>query len=297
MKLLEALAPEAPERELALALDSQKIPSHIAIIMDGNGRWAKRRGLPRIAGHQAGVSRVRSVVEDCSRLGVRALTLFAFSAENWKRPRSEVDMLWRLLHYYLRRELEDLQRNGIRLQSSGRVEALPSRVYEQLRAAERATARNTGMCLNLAINYSARNELVDAVNAVIDEARIEGRLSGLVVDEEMISRRLYTAGLPAPDLLIRTSGEMRVSNFLLWQIAYAELYVTETLWPDFDREALLRAVLDFQRRERRFGGLAAAADGNSDEDIPGTDIDIPDTDINIPEPGGLETEEIAISSQ
>jgi len=257
MKLMEALAPEGRERELALALDPDKIPAHIAIIMDGNGRWAKRRGLPRFAGHRAGVGMVRSVVEDCSRLGVKALTLYAFSAENWKRPRAEVDMLWRLLRFYLRHELEDLQRNDIRLQSIGRVEALPHRVYEELREVERLTARNQGMRLNLAINYSARHELVDAVNAIIDEARIEGRLSSLVVDEQMISRRLYTAGLPEPDLLIRTSGEMRVSNFLLWQIAYAELYVTATLWPDFTRADLLRAVLDYQRRERRFGGIAA----------------------------------------
>ncbi len=275
MKLLEALSPDGKERELALALDPARIPAHIAIIMDGNGRWAKRRGLPRFAGHRAGVQMVRSVVEDCSRLGVRALTLYAFSAENWKRPRTEVDMLWRLLRFYLRHELQDLQRNNIRLQSSGRVEALPPRVYEELRSAERATSRNTGMCLNLAINYSARNELVDAVNAIIDEARIAGSLAGLVVDEEMISRRLYTAGLPEPDLLIRTSGEMRISNFLLWQIAYAELYVTDTLWPDFNREELLRAILDFQKRERRFGGLPeAAAEMASQDEEP-----LPDEEI------------------
>jgi undecaprenyl diphosphate synthase len=284
MKLLEALAqgdtlvPGGACSELAVALDPARIPSHIAIIMDGNGRWAKRRGLPRVAGHRAGVATVRKIVEDCANLGVKALTLYAFSAENWKRPPTEIDMLWRLLRYYLRHELEDLQRNGIRLQSSGRVEALPERVYEELRAAERATARNQGMRLNLAINYSARNELVDAVNAIIDEARIEGRLSELVVDEKAISRRLYTAGLPEPDLLIRTSGEMRVSNFLLWQIAYAELYVTDTLWPDFNRVELLRAILDFQRRERRFGGLSEPPA----EAAPG------------PEP---ELEEIAVSSQ
>jgi undecaprenyl diphosphate synthase len=257
MKMLDALPPGDPDRELALTLDPAKIPAHIAIIMDGNGRWAKRRGLPRIAGHKVGVSTVRSVVEDCANLGVKALTLYAFSAENWKRPRTEVDVLWRLLKFYLRHELEDLQRNGIRLQSSGHVEALPERVYEELRAVECATARNQGMRLNLAINYSARIELVDAVNALLDEARIEGRLSSLVIDEKMISRHLYTAGLPEPDLLIRTSGEMRVSNFLLWQIAYAEIYVTDTLWPDFNRAELLRAILDFQRRERRFGGLPA----------------------------------------
>jgi undecaprenyl diphosphate synthase len=283
MNLLEAhvqgdALPADEIRQLALALDPSRIPSHIAIIMDGNGRWAKRRGLPRVAGHRAGVATVRKIVEDCANLGVKALTLYAFSAENWKRPRAEIDMLWRLLRFYLRHELEDLQRNNIRLQSSGRVEALPERVYEELRAVERATARNQGMRLNLAINYSARNELVDAVNAIIDEARIEGRLSELVVDEKAIARRLYTAGLPEPDLLIRTSGEMRVSNFLLWQIAYAELYVTDTLWPDFNRIELLRAVLDFQRRERRFGGLSEPPA----ESAPG------------PAP---EMEEIAVSSQ
>jgi undecaprenyl diphosphate synthase len=283
MKLLQALAPDGTDRSLAMALDPAKIPAHIAIIMDGNGRWAKRRGLPRFAGHRAGVRMVRSVVEDCSRLGVQALTLYAFSAENWKRPRMEVDMLWRLLRFYLRHELEDLQRNNIRLQSSGRVEALPSGVYEELRAVERATARNTGMCLNLAINYSARNELVDAFNLLIDEARIAGTLDGLVVDEDMISRRLCTAGLPEPDLLIRTSGEMRVSNFLLWQIAYAELYVTDTLWPDFNREELLRAILEFQRRERRFGGIAEAAPQPDHEALDQEVLD--------------EEEEIAVSSQ
>ena len=281
--MLEALTSEGNDRDLARALDPARIPAHIAIIMDGNGRWAKRRGLPRFAGHRAGVGMVRSVVEDCSRLGVKALTLYAFSAENWKRPRAEVDMLWRLLRFYLRHELEDLQRNNIRLQSSGRVEALPQRAYDELRAAERATARNQGMVLNLAINYSARNELVDAVNSIIDDARMEGRLSELVVDEATISRRLSTAGLPEPDLLIRTSGEMRLSNFLLWQIAYAELYVTDTLWPDFNRTELLRAILDFQRRERRFGGLSEPQPTQMDDDFEMDD--------------GSETEEIAVSSQ
>jgi undecaprenyl diphosphate synthase len=275
MKMLEALAPGDRDRELALTLDPARMPAHIAIIMDGNGRWAKRRGLPRIAGHKVGVATVRSVVEDCANLGVKALTLYAFSAENWKRPRAEVDMLWRLLRFYLRHELEDLQRNNIRLQSSGHIEALPERAYEELRSVERATARNQGMRLNLAINYSARIELVDAVNAIVDEARIEGRLSDLVIDEKMISRRLYTADLPEPDLLIRTSGEMRVSNFLLWQIAYAELYVTETLWPDFNRTELLRAILDFQKRERRFGGLSEGPPSEpASSGIPGPEDDI-----------------------
>jgi undecaprenyl diphosphate synthase len=281
MKMLDALAPGDRDRELALTLDPAKIPSHIAIIMDGNGRWAKRRGLPRIAGNKVGVATVRSVVEDCANLGVTALTLYAFSAENWKRPRAEIDMLWRLLRFYLRHELDDLQRNNIRLQSIGHVEALPERAYEELQSAERATARNTGMRLNLAINYSARVELVDAVNAIVDEARIEGQLSNLVIDEKMISRRLYTAGMPEPDLLIRTSGEMRVSNFLLWQIAYAALYVTDTLWPDFNRSELLKAILDFQKRERRFGGLSAAPE-----------IEAPQLQTD-----DMEIEAIAVSSQ
>ena len=279
MKLLELLAPGDKDRELALTLDPERIPAHIAIIMDGNGRWAKRRGLPRVAGHKVGVSTVRTTVEDCANLGVKALTLYAFSAENWKRPRTEIEVLWRLLRFYLRHELEDLQRNNIRLQSSGRVEALPERVYEELRAVERATARNQGMRLNLAINYSARTEIVDAVNTILDEARIAGRLDTLLVNEKMISQRLYTADLPEPDLLIRTSGEMRVSNFLLWQIAYAELYVTDTLWPDFNRTELLRAVLDFQRRERRFGGLS------------------PEQEIESAAESEQEMEEIAVSSQ
>jgi undecaprenyl diphosphate synthase len=282
-KLLEALAPGDRDRELALTLDPARIPAHIAIIMDGNGRWAKRRGLPRVAGHKVGVSTVRNMVEDCSDLGVKALTLYAFSAENWKRPRTEIDVLWHLLKFYLRHDLQDLQKNNIRLQSIGRVEALPDRVYEELRATERATARNTGMRLTLAINYSARVELTDAVNQILDEARLQGRLADLTVDEKMISRRLYTAGLPEPDLLIRTSGEMRVSNFLLWQIAYAELYVTETLWPDFNRAELLRAILDYQRRERRFGGLNEPAVTEPEIENDATD-----------EP---EFEEIAVSSK
>lgn len=215
MKVLESIAPGDADYALALALDPRKLPSHIAIIMDGNGRWAKRRGLPRVSGHRAGVKAVRNIVEVCAQTGVKALTLYAFSAENWKRPRFEIEMLWRLLRFYLRHEMDDLQRNDIRLQSSGRIEQLPAVVYEELRAAERATARNRGMVLNLAINYSARNEIVDAVNALIDKARLENTLGNLVIDEAMVSNQLYTAGLPEPDLLIRTSGEMRISNFLL----------------------------------------------------------------------------------
>ena len=264
MNLLEALVqgealPGDECRELALALDPARIPAHIAIIMDGNGRWAKRRGLPRVAGHRAGVATVRKIVEDCANLGVKALTLYAFSAENWKRPRTEIDMLWRLLRFYLRHELEDLQRNHIRLQSSGRVEALPERVYR------RTSRRGMRHCPESGHAAQSRHQLQRAqrtggrVNAIIDEARIEGRLSELVVDEKTISRRLYTAGLPEPDLLIRTSGEMRVSNFLLWQIAYAELYVTDTLWPDFNRAELLRAVSIFSAANAVRRAFRAAA--------------------------------------
>jgi len=246
------------DRALADAIDQTRIPAHIAIIMDGNGRWANRRSLPRIAGHRAGVNAVRDTVESCARLGVGALTLYAFSTENWKRPQGEVDMLWRLLRLYLRRELGELQRNNIRLQAIGRLDYLPAKVRSDLQSVVLETSRNTGMVLTLAINYSGRAELVDAINAIIDSARIEGTLSDLTVDEEMIAASLYTAALPEPDLLIRTSGEMRISNFLLWQIAYAELYVTETLWPDFNRSELLKALLEYQKRERRFGGLGPA---------------------------------------
>ena len=239
------------------SLDPARIPAHIAIIMDGNGRWANRRLLPRIAGHRAGVHAVRDTVETCARLGVGALTLYAFSVENWKRPRAEVDMLWRLLRLFLKKELDTLQENNISLQGIGRLEFLPAKVQDELSSVVAQTARNTGMRLTLAINYSGRAELVDAVNSILDRARREDRLPTLRVDEETISRHLYTASLPDPDLLIRTSGEMRISNFLLWQIAYAELYVTETLWPDFNRAELLKAIEAYSKRERRFGGLSA----------------------------------------
>jgi undecaprenyl diphosphate synthase len=253
---LDSLPAAHGDRALAAAIDPARVPAHIAIIMDGNGRWANRRSLPRIAGHRAGVNAVRDTVESCARIGVNALTLYAFSTENWKRPRGEVDMLWRLLRLYLRKELGELQRNNIRLQAIGRLEFLPAKVREELQASIDATARNSGMQLNLAINYSGRAELVDAINAIIDAARVKGCLGSLTVDEETISSNLYAPALPDPDLLIRTSGEMRISNFLLWQIAYAELYVTETLWPDFNRTELLKAILEYQKRERRFGGLS-----------------------------------------
>ncbi len=256
--LLDTLAPGEPDRRLAESLDPSRLPRHIAVIMDGNGRWARRRNLPRVAGHKAGVEPVRVTVETCARLGIEVLTLYAFSVENWKRPRPEVDTLWRLLRVYLRRELPSLMRNGIRLRAIGRVEALPPAAQRELLAAVQQTRANTGMLVNLAINYGGRSEIVDAVNTLLEEARLKGRDAILEFTEENIASRLYTAGLPDPDLLIRTSGEMRISNFLLWQIAYAELYVTETLWPDFRRTDLLQAILEYQRRDRRFGGLSAA---------------------------------------
>jgi len=256
--LLEALQPGEQDWRLAQAIDPTRIPAHIAIIMDGNGRWANRRRLPRVAGHKAGIGPVRSTVESCARLGVKVLTLYAFSVENWKRPRHEVQTLWRLLRYYLQQELPELQKNDIRLQAIGRLDALPPQVRRELDAGVEATAQNRGLLVNLAINYGGRAEIVDAVNAVLEMARLNGSLATLKIDEDLISTSLYTASSPDPDLLIRTSGEMRVSNFLLWQIAYAELYVTETLWPDFTRTDLLRAILEYQKRDRRYGGLSAA---------------------------------------
>jgi len=254
--LLEVLTPADPEWELARSIDPERLPAHIAVIMDGNGRWARRRHLPRAAGHEAGMEAVRRTVEACARLGIHVLTLYAFSTENWKRPRSEVETLWRLLRTYLRRELPELLRHGIRLRTIGRLEELPALVREDVREAVQASASNRGLLVNVALNYSGRTELVDAVSALVAEARAQHRLGELEVSEEAIAAHLYTAGLPDPDLLIRTSGEMRISNFLLWQIAYTELYVTETLWPDFTRAELLRAILDYQRRDRRFGGLS-----------------------------------------
>ncbi len=254
--LLDVLDPGEPDWALAYAIDPARLPAHIAIIMDGNGRWARQRCLPRVAGHKAGIEPVRITVETCARMGLQALTLYAFSVENWKRPRSEVETLWHLLRVYLRRELPNLMENDVRLMAIGRLDALPAAVLRDLEAAVEETSGNRGLRVHLAINYGGRAELVDAMNALIEDARLEGRLGRLQVDEAAIAARLYTAGIPDPDLLIRTSGEMRISNFLLWQIAYAELYVTETLWPDFRRTDLLRAVLAYQKRDRRFGGLA-----------------------------------------
>jgi undecaprenyl diphosphate synthase len=242
------------EADLLDKLALNQLPQHLAIIMDGNGRWAQRRHLPRIAGHRAGVKAAREIIETCARLKLPCLTLYAFSLENWRRPQAEVDFLMRLLREYLKRELPSIHKNNIRLLIIGRSEQLPEAVRKDIEAGMRLTAKNTGMKLVVALNYGGRAELVDAFNAMLDQVRANG-LSAFRADEQTISEHLYTAGLPDPDLLIRTSGEMRVSNFLLWQIAYAEMYVTETLWPDFSRARLLEALADFQKRERRYGGL------------------------------------------
>ncbi|HXO87009.1 MAG TPA: isoprenyl transferase [Candidatus Acidoferrales bacterium] len=244
------------EAQLLEQLDRERLPHHVAIIMDGNGRWAERRHLPRVAGHRAGVKMAREIIETCARLHLPCLTLYAFSLENWRRPRAEVDFLMRLLREYLKRELPTIQRNNIRLLVIGRSADLPEAVNRDIADAMRQTARNTGMRLVVALNYGGRAELADAFNAMLDRVRENG-LSAFRADEQTISEHLYTAGLPDPDLLIRTSGEMRVSNFLLWQIAYAEIYVTESLWPDFSRVKLLEALVDFQKRERRYGGLGS----------------------------------------
>ena len=244
------------ETELYRRLDPGRLPNHIAIIMDGNGRWAKRRHLPRVAGHRSGVTAVRSTVETAARIGIPALTLYAFSEENWKkRPQSEVDFLMGLLSRYLKAEVPILNKNNIRLEYIGRQHELPPDVQERMEWAREATSRNSGMVLTLALNYSARSELVDAFRSIVSAAALNGGLDHLEIDEETVARHLYTRNLPDPDLVVRTSGEMRLSNFLLWQLAYAEIYVTPTLWPDFRGLHLLEGIAEYQKRERRYGGL------------------------------------------
>ena len=234
-------------------LNFERLPAHIAVIMDGNGRWAAQRHLPRVEGHRAGIDAVRDTVETGARLGINVLTLYAFSVENWKRPASEVGTLMGLLKRYLRSELNTLLDNNIRFQVIGRMEELAPDIQDELRRAIERTSGNTGMRFNIALNYGGRTEVLDAVKqAIADGIRPQD------LTEESFASLLYTAGQPDPDLLIRTSGEMRVSNFLLWQIAYAEIYFTETLWPDFRRRHLLEAVLAYQKRERRYGGIAAS---------------------------------------
>ncbi len=242
------------EAELLAQIDLSRLPSHVAIIMDGNGRWAEARSLPRVEGHRAGIASVREVVETSARLGIKILTLYAFSVENWKRPKSEIDTLMGLLKEYLRRELPEIKRNNIRFRTIGRVWELAPSIQLELEHAMQDTASNTGMLMNIALNYGGRTELVDAFRAILKAARGNG-VSEPDVNEDLISQNLYTAGLPDPDLLIRTSGELRISNFLLWQIAYAEIWITPVYWHDFRRRHLFEAIIDYQRRERRYGGI------------------------------------------
>ena len=249
-----SLGPVTPEEARLLEkLDVTRLPRHVAVIMDGNGRWAQKRHLPRIAGHRSGTQSARTTIETCARLKIEALTVYAFSVENWRRPKAEIDFLMQLLREYLRKEMPLIQKNEIRMRFLGRIDELPSGVQKDVREAMEKTAGNQGMVLCVALNYGGRAEIVDAMNAILEERNGHG--SAGRISEEQLARYLYTEGLPDPDLLIRTSGEMRVSNFLLWQIAYAEIFVTETLWPDFNRARLLEALLEFQKRERRYGGI------------------------------------------
>jgi undecaprenyl diphosphate synthase len=258
MKKLEQLAePGSPDELLAQKMSRRELPEHIAIIMDGNGRWAQSRGRSRIEGHRAGVDSVRDTIEASAQLGLDVLTLYAFSVENWKRPRHEVWALMNLLKEYLLKELASLVKNDIRLKILGRWRELDPSVVALIERAERETEDCGGLQLNIALNYSGRSEIVDACRQIVSDWA-QGK--GTDIDEETLGRYLYTAGLPDPDLLIRTSGEMRVSNFLLWQISYTEIFVTDTLWPDFRRGHLFEAILDYQNRARRFGGLSKNAD-------------------------------------
>ena len=252
--ILSVVEAGSPEEALARQVNFARLPQHIAVIMDGNGRWAAQRHLPRVEGHRAGIDSVRDIVESSARLGIKVLTLYAFSVENWKRPVTEVSTLMSLLKRYLRLELNTLLKNDIRFHVVGREEELAPDVRGELKMAEEQTSRNTGMLFNIALNYGGRAEIVEAARRAIASG-----VSAAELDENTFGNLLYTAGQPDPDLLIRTSGEMRVSNFLLWQIAYAEIWVTDTLWPDFRKQHLLEAILAYQKRDRRYGGLQQPA--------------------------------------
>jgi undecaprenyl diphosphate synthase len=248
--ILSVVQPGSPEETLARQIDFDRLPRHVAVIMDGNGRWAAQRHLPRVEGHRAGIDSVRDVVETSARLGIQVLTLYAFSVENWKRPAAEVSTLMTLLKRYLRLELNTLLRNNIRFHVIGRVQDLAADIRSELRMAEEKTAGNSGMLFNIALNYGGRAEIVEAARGLLASGVRPEEL-----DEQRFAGFLYTTGQPDPDLLIRTSGEMRVSNFLLWQIAYAEIWVTDTLWPDFRKRNLFEAILAYQKRDRRYGGI------------------------------------------
>jgi undecaprenyl diphosphate synthase len=252
-ELLTHIDPAGPEAGLARSVNYDRLPRHVAVIMDGNGRWAAERHLPRVEGHRAGIESVRDTVESSARIGIEVLTLYAFSVENWKRPETEVLALMGLLRQYLRIELKTLLKNNIRFNVIGQRDRLSREVREELEAAERRTATNTGMLFNIALSYGGRAEIVDAARRAIREG-----VKADALDEDTFASFLYTAGQPDPDLMIRTSGEMRISNFLLWQIAYAEIWVTDTLWPDFRCKHLLEAIIDFQKRDRRYGAVSSA---------------------------------------
>jgi len=235
-------------------MEPTNLPQHIAIIMDGNGRWARERGLPRNRGHREGVNSVREITRECAKIGIKQLTLYAFSVENWKRPKNEVAFLMRMLRRFLIAERKEIMDNDIRLTAIGRIHELPKEVQNELRKTREMSKDNEGMTLCLALNYGGRTEIADAAAKIAKDMR-DGALKPGDVNEELVGKYLYTAGMPDPDLLIRTSGEMRVSNFLLWQISYAELYVTPLCWPDFRRPQLMEALAEYARRERRFGGI------------------------------------------
>lgn len=255
---LGIIEPKSTEAKLLAAIDPGRLPRHIAVIMDGNGRWAKRQGKPRIFGHRAGAASVRAIIDTCRRLEIGAVTLYAFSTENWKRPRAEIRGLMQMLKRYIRTDLKEVNEHGIRFQAIGHIEGLSDDVRKEIERAEKTTADNNGMAMSVALNYGGRAEIVEAARRAATQLIEQGDLPERLTEAD-IERNLYTYGLPEVDLLIRTSGEFRISNFLLWQLAYSEIYVTPTLFPDFRREGIFEAILEYQKRDRRFGGVDSAA--------------------------------------
>lgn len=245
---------ELPENGAVPEIDRKRVPAHVAIIMDGNGRWAERNGLPRIEGHRRGAEVTREIIEAADDIGIKVLTLYAFSTENWKRPRKEVFALMRLLKNYLSRETGRMHGKNVKVRAIGDIDALPAYARRELAASMKKTGGNTGLILNLAVNYGARSEIIRGIKSMLRDAA-NGTITAENITPEEFGGYLYTAGLPDPDLLIRTGNEFRVSNFLLWQVAYAELFVSPLLWPEFNRKAFYSAIADFQKRKRRFGGL------------------------------------------
>jgi len=239
-----------------ISVDHERLPKHVAVIMDGNGRWAKKKGISRLRGHEKGADAVRAIVRASREIGIPWLTLYAFSEENWKRPTREVQSLMKLLKRFLKMESKEMQENGIRLQTIGRVHKLPNDTQKVLLDTIEKTASNRKMVLTLALSYGGRQEIIDAIRQITEKVQ-SGRITAADISEQLVSSCLYTAGMPEPDLLIRTSGEYRISNFLLWQIAYTEIYITPTLWPDMGKDEFLAAISDFQNRERRFGGTVS----------------------------------------